>query len=343
MLAEFLAWWVQQLRDLLAGAGARAPRARALVIAPSGPGRDAGAVTVSLRRRGQERVLGRAAPGPEGVAGLRAMLARARPSATVLRLAPDQLLERAVTLPLAAERDLARVLGYEMDRLTPFRADEVFFSASVAGRDRARAQLRMRLFLVPRAAVAPLLSLLREAGAPPPEIETTDETGALRAIPLRTASARSGRRLAGALGVLCVALAMAAIVVPFARQSAASAAIDRQIAALRPRVDAAEVLRRRIANATSRGGALAAQQAQAGDVLAMLAAVTDRLPDGTFLTAFTLHQGRLTLRGQSRAAAPLIASLAADPRIRDPGFAAPVTRAPRGDADLFSITARVAR
>ena len=86
--------------------------------------------------------------------------------------------------------------------------------------------------------------------------------------------------------------------VPFARQSAASAAIERRIAALRPRVDEAEALRRRIANAASRGGALAAQQAQAGDVLAVLAAVTDRLPDGTFLTAFTLHQGRLTLRGQ---------------------------------------------
>ena len=91
-----------------------------------------------------------------------------------------------MTLPLAAERDLARVLGYEMDRLTPFRADEVFFSAAIAGRDRARGQLRARLFLVPRAAVAPLLALLREAGAPPPELEATDETGALRPIPLRT-------------------------------------------------------------------------------------------------------------------------------------------------------------
>jgi general secretion pathway protein L len=339
MLAEFFAWWAQQLRDLLAGAGARAPRARALVIAPSGPG----AVTVSLRRRGQERALGRLTPGSEGVAGLRAMLARARPPATVLRLPPDALLERAVTLPLAAERDLARVLGYEMDRLTPFRADEVFFSASVAGRDRARGQLRARLFLVPRAAVAPLLALLREAGAPPPELEATDETGALRPIPLRTASAPSGRRLAAAFGVLCAALALAAIAVPFARQSVASAAIERRIATLRPRVDEAEALRRRIANAATRGGALAAQQAQAGDVLAVLAAVTGRLPDNTFLTAFTLHQGRLALRGQSRAAAPLIASLAADQRIRNPSFAAPVTRAADGHADLFSITAGVAR
>ncbi len=288
-------------------------------------------------------MLGRSPPGAEGVAGLRAMFARARPPATVLRLPPDTLLERPVTLPLAAERDLARVLGYEMDRLTPFPADEVFFSASVAARDRARGQLRARLFLVPRAAVAPLLALLREAGAPPPELEATDATGALRPIPLRTASAPSGRRLAAALGVLCAALALTAIVVPFARQSAASAAIERRIAALRPRVDEAEALRHRIANAASRGGALAAQQARAGDVLAVLAAVTDRLPDGTFLTAFTLHQGRLTLRGQSRAAAPLIASLAADPRIRDPGFAAPVTRAAGGQADLFSITAQVAR
>ena len=97
MLAEFFAWWAQQLRDLLAGADVGAPRARALVIIPSGPGPDPGlgTVTVSLRRRGQERVLGHVAAGPEGVAGLRAMLARGRPPATVLRLPPDTLLERA--------------------------------------------------------------------------------------------------------------------------------------------------------------------------------------------------------------------------------------------------------
>ena len=42
-----------------------------------------------------------------------------------------------MTLPLAAERDPERVLGYEMERLTPFGAEEVFWAFAVQLRDKA--------------------------------------------------------------------------------------------------------------------------------------------------------------------------------------------------------------
>jgi general secretion pathway protein L len=77
-------------------------------------------------------------------------------------------------------------------------------------------------------------------------------------------------------------------------------------------------------------------------VLAVLAAVTDIVPDDTWLTELSLRQGRLSLGGQSPAAARLIPALAADPMFRNPAFAAPVTRAPDGHADLFVIRAELA-
>src|SRR6185295_2369308 len=52
------------------------------------------------------------------------------------------LLEGAgVTLPAATEENLAQVLGFEMDRLTPFKSDEVYFDQRVVSRDAADGQI----------------------------------------------------------------------------------------------------------------------------------------------------------------------------------------------------------
>jgi hypothetical protein len=53
----------------------------------------------------------------------------------VLRLAGRSVLVRDLTLPGAAEENLAQVLRYEMDRYTPFKADSVYHGFQVLGRD----------------------------------------------------------------------------------------------------------------------------------------------------------------------------------------------------------------
>ena len=84
---------------------------------------------------------------------------------------------------------------------------------------------------------------------------------------------------------------------------------------------------------------LAAQRAKVGDPLAVLATLTDVLPDDTVLTDFSLRQRVVTISGQSGGAARLIPALAADPALRDPAFTAPVTRNETQHSDGFSIRA----
>jgi general secretion pathway protein L len=89
------------------------------------------------------------------------------PAQTLLRLPAHMLLEREVALPLAAERDLDRVLGYEMDRFTPFSAADVHWARGAVRRDRTKGQIRFRLSMVPKQAIASTLEALRMAGRPP--------------------------------------------------------------------------------------------------------------------------------------------------------------------------------
>jgi general secretion pathway protein L len=74
----------------------------------------------------------------------------------------------------------------------------------------------------------------------------------------------------------------------------------------------------------------------------VLHALTAVLPDNTFLTDLTLKQRQIALRGQSANAALLISALSAEPSLRNPSFAAPVTRAASGGSDLFAIAAEAA-
>ena len=335
MLKEFISWWAEQMLQLVPArlASWDASGGNALIVEPVKG--DPARVALTARRGRKDRALGVFALGDVRTA------VRARPALVMLRLPEALLLDREVVLPLAAERDPARVLEYEMDRITPFSSAEVFWTYAVQRRDRARGRLHLRLSLVTKASVRPLLDGLEQAGIPP----TMIEGGAAR-IDLRRGQARRGRfmrRVTQAMAGLCAMLAIATVALPFVAQSRAAAQVESRIAALRPQVDAVEAARRRIAASAAGVDVIAAERIRLGDTLAVLAAVTDLLPDDTSLTDLTLRQGKLTLNGQAASAAKLIGALSADTVIRNPDFAAPVTRIENGRADLFAIRAEVAR
>jgi len=73
-----------------------------------------------------------------------------------------EALVRRVTLPAATEENLAQVLGFEMDRLTPFKSDEVYFDQRVVSRDAADGQITVELAMAPRERVD---ARVRELGA----------------------------------------------------------------------------------------------------------------------------------------------------------------------------------
>ena len=346
MLKEFLIWWAQQMRGLIPEDWLQSdPLADALIIdADRG---DPSHVNLVRRRNGRETTIGEFRLDAAGVAAIEPMLAaRPRTRRIVLRLPASALLEREVALPLAAERAPQRVLEYEMSRLTPFSSAELFWSWRIERRDRARGLLHVRLSLVPKSALEPLIRPLERAGGMPTALEASLGPGASRRIWLnRTESAGDlwrHRRIALA-GSACVALAVAAVALPFAQQSSARAAVERRIAELKPAVAQAEALRSQIAGAAAAGDVISAEQARAGNALEVLATLTDLLPDDTYLTDFSLRERKLEINGESGGAARLIAVLAADPALRDPVFAAPVTHLGSATKEVFAIRADIAR
>src|SRR5690242_10680593 len=104
MIATFLAWWFGQLAELQPAWLRRSAfgATDSIVISPLGTLSDHGAVAAGLRRNGKEEPLGTFDLGVGGLEELRA----ARLPVTV-RLGRDQVLEKTLVLPLAAQAELA--------------------------------------------------------------------------------------------------------------------------------------------------------------------------------------------------------------------------------------------
>jgi general secretion pathway protein L len=345
LIGDFLTWWAAQLVDLVPERWRRfaSSGGYALVVAPAGPlARGVDAALVSLRRNGRETPLGRF-----GLAsGELADLPHPAGESVVLRLAETDVLGKTVTLPLAAERELDQVLAFEMDRETPFGPEEIFWNHRIAQRDRQRGQLSVRLLLVPRVRLAALLGALAKAGIVPKraEIATGPDRGSY--LPLDATGgrlyepARSGL-LRWPAAACCAGLALAVIVTPFVRQSAALADFDRQVADGRRAAAETEKLRREIDHLSGTVDLIDSERDKAGRPLATLAALTRLLPDDTYLTELQQQQRKVTLSGRSPGASRLIGALAASHQLRNPAFAAPVTRIEAIKSEVFTITAEV--
>jgi general secretion pathway protein L len=347
MLNELVTWWTSQMQGLIPQAILRhnTRQSDASVISigesatPTLP-----TLRLSMRRAGKESAIGQFLLDPPGIAEAQLILRRvSRRHAIAARVPEALLLERTVILPLAAEADVGNVLRYEIERITPFATEELYWTWLVTRRDRERQRLHVKLSLVPKTSVATLTSALERLSAVPSWLEVRS-AGASCVIPLGHLAEsdrrrRRGLRLASAgIG----GLAITAIVLPFILQSVAESRVEEQLRALEPRVQLAETLRQRIASYSSGAALVAGERGRGGDPLAVLAAVTTVLPDDTFLADLSLRQGKLEISGESKAAARLIAALAASPTIREPAFVTSVTRAENG-SDAFSIRANIAR
>jgi len=85
-------------------------------------------------------------------------------------LSPDQTLVCEVLLPQVAEASVQQVLEYEMERLLPFRREELYYDFLPMGKKGDR--LRLFLLAVPRRALDWILDVLLSFGIQPAGVET---------------------------------------------------------------------------------------------------------------------------------------------------------------------------
>ena len=259
-------------------------------------------------------------------------------SRVVGRLPAGRALQRTVSLPAAAAGDLGRVLGYEIERQTPFRHDQVFLTHRIVGRDVEARTVDVAVTVVPREAVREIRERLTAWDLAPDAIDVVGHpaagAGLLPGDWERTD--RSMRALNGGLVVVGLALAVLAIAGPLTRDARIVGDLEREIAALRPAVERALEMEGAVREVRASAASVLREKAAAASVVAMLEALTRALPDDTWLAQFDMSGGTIEIQGASASA--LVETIERTPEFVAVRFRTPITREPITGLERFQFT-----
>jgi general secretion pathway protein L len=329
-----LAWLPSGVRRWLAGTSRR------LVIAV-----DDGGCALVREEAGQAQELERL-PGPSPdwkavVAGFEAE----KPQQLVLRFPSSQSLIRTVSLPLAAEKNPRQVAGFEMDRLTPFAAAQVYYDVIVLERQPEQRRLRVELTALPRAVVDPVLVQLRQQGLPPDVLDVASGRPNLNLLPPEQRPHRDlwGQRLRAAAIITSLLLVAAAVTLPIWQQRALVIGVMAKVGQVQKTANQASTLRDQLDKALDTSRMLVQKKQALPARVDLLRELTVILPDDTWVERLQIRGDSAQIIGQSGKASALIGIVESSKLFSSAGFTSPVTIDPRTGKERFVLSARIGR
>jgi general secretion pathway protein L len=341
-IGEFLNWWRAELSGMLPEGWRRRFEQRHDTLLLS---TDNGALLISRRDNTRLDELGRvdmAAPGAGGrVAALLESLLTERTHVEIA-VPPEKLLVKKVQLPLAAEEDLRQVLGFEMQRQTPFRDEQVYFNYRVLARRPQSQQLDVELSVVPRAVIEGVLGrldewrLLAEHG----NAKGRQDDGLFVFVPVGSGQVSSGGLHRGLL-ILNLVLLATVLAIPFLQQQDYLKQLRAQLAEIRTAAATASDLQQRIEQHHARARYLFAQKTRQPASVELLEELSHRLPNDTWLFRLEVRDQRVHLQGVSTRASSLIGELEASPLLENVRFASPVTQDGASGRERFHLSAGI--
>lgn len=257
--------------------------------------------------------------------------AAASPEPVVLQFPAGSVLRKSVRLPAATAENLRAVLALEMDRETPFSADSVWFTYRIAARDRT--VITVDLLVIPRLLFEECQARLAALGLTAHWVGLDASTGSAPAR-FRIAVGEGRWNLAPASGLLAAALALALLVTGLDLWQA-----QRQQAELdtvRSRAERALTLRRTLEAGPADAAAAVASR------LSILTALTDAMPDGTWLDRLSIDGSNVEISGFAPDAAALLVRLGRSPPFQAAHFLGATVRDPRSQREHFQIAMSVA-
>ena len=265
---------------------------------------------------------------------------------TVFCIPAERVLTRTLSLPAAATENLRQVLSFEMDRQTPFKADQIYFDSRVLGHDASGRNAQVELVLIPRGQLDHELAALPAAGA---ELDGVDSWKAspgegrrqTNLLPPEKRARRRDMRLPLNLGLAAFALLLLLVNMDESVANRASALASMQAEVEKANGEARQVaaLRKTLADSIAGANFLTDKKRKGPLTIALLDDLTRRLPTDTYLERLQIENKQVQLQGQATEAAKLIALLGASPCLGNPGFQGQVQPDARTGKERFQINA----
>ncbi len=290
-----LAWWVGELVGILP-----APARRWFETRPSLTAEPLAEGGYRLTRNG--RVVMEAAGDAR------------RPRPVSLRLPREAALIRETPAPAIPDHDLRRMLELDIDRLTPFRPDQVFVDVVVEGAPR-----RAVVAAIQRVLAVAALERARASGLDPRVLGVAASSSAeaaldflpkMREAQLAPRPSANRTLIWGAVVFLAAANLGAAI----GRDMLDVRALRARIESQRPRVSQVQALRRKVLSEEHRRADIISRRADS-EPLRMLDALAGAVPDGAWVDRLVFDGQSVRVSGYRQDQVDVAAALRAAPRL----------------------------
>lgn len=266
-----------------------------------------------------------------------------------LCLPAQDVLYLPVELPLAVESNLGESLQYQLDQLTPFRPDQVYYDYSIAERNAEHGRLKVDLRMALRPRVDQLLERLASIGIRPHAVDcaiSEDQpagTGKFNLLPAAQRPRHVYRRarinwlLAGAL-VLVLAVVM---VESLALHKRTVTRLQAQVADLRQQADEVVQLQQELEDALLAANFLAERRRRQPVSLDVINELSSILPSSMWLRQMRMQGDKLTMSGLANESQELIDVISESGLLADAEFSGAIRIDPASGRETFNATARI--
>lgn len=261
-----------------------------------------------------------------------------------LTLAASRVLRRRLVLPSAAEENLRQILAFEMDRQTPFKADQVYFDQRIVRRDLKQSQIVVEIAVVPRPLMDAEVEQVRRyrlaldgVDAMHPKHPGMRAGFNLLEARQRTQRVDAQRRINWILGCAMVALLYTAMSQHLQARRAALETLQEEVASEEQAAAEVRKLEAQVRDAITGSSFLTDRKCNSPQVIQVMLELTQRLPDDTWLERLSFISRQVQIQGQSAEANKLIGLLQNARTVANPQVQGVIQPDPGTQKDRFTI------
>lgn len=285
-----------------------------------------------------------------GIAHCKALLAndeRLAKANAILRLTGQDAICRELALPAVARENLYQVVAYELDRYTPFKAEQVYFAVKPVDGVNEQGQIKAMLVLTTRECLDGLYEDIKAIGlsllfadyqAAANRLDRLDNAYNLLPEGLRQKTAKTPRLIHSALMASVVLLAAAVLVTPVWLEYQTVNALEEKIKTIEKDAKKIKALQSEIDTVIDETQKLIDEKNATPMVVEMLNTLSTIIKDDTWLAYLQYSDNHLQIQGESPAASTLIGILEASELFTKARFVSPVTQNNVSKLERFQIT-----
>ncbi len=264
----------------------------------------------------------------------------------ILRLTAEQGINKVLYLPKVAKDNLQQVVGFEMDRVTPFSVDQVYYAVKILGKEEQE-KIKVLLVLTPKDILDRLYYQLKQANI---LVSVVDYSGAANdfeqdlnpynLLPEKDwpVKSKATQIALWGLSLLAALLVVVVLILPIWQQGQQVENLRAQLNSLKKDTQLVQSYQLEIDQIVDETERLISIKNNAASLTETINLLSQLLPNETWLTHFKYNNEKIQIQGQSPTASALISVLEASPLFSNARFVSPLTQDKKTGMERFQIS-----